>query len=95
MNYGYYFNLCFSLILYPIVWFAKNMPYPVNLIVYMRKDMRESFLKFCGNFCLNCYWIKVVLRKNIEYYDSILKFLLSDRANFNDIEIMGKLKISD
>ena len=74
---------------------CKNMPYPVDLIVYMRKDMRESFLKFCGNFCLNCYWIKVVLRKSIEYYDSILKFLLSDRANFNDIEIMGKLKISD
>ena len=74
---------------------CKNMPYPVNLIVYMQKDMRESFLGFCGNFCLNCYWIEVVLRKNIEYYDSILKFLLSDRANFNDIEIMGKLKISD
>ena len=72
---------------------CKNMPYPVNLIVYMRKDMRESFLKFSGNFCLNCYW--KLPRKYIEYYDSILKFLLSDRANFNDIEIMGKLKISD
>ena len=74
---------------------CKNMPYPVNLIVYMRKNMRVSFLKFCGNFCSNCYWIKVELRKSIAYYDSILKFLLSDRANFNDIEIMGKLKISD
>ena len=74
---------------------CKNMPYPVNLIVYMRKNMRVSFLKFCGNFCSNCHWIKVVLRKSIAYYDSILKFLLSDRANFNDIEIMGKLKISD